>query len=132
MHPQDPSAPVCYATGRSMTTLVKIQRKGQMTLPSSFRHAMGVAEGSLVELSLKNGKTVITPRAAIDPSRFPNADDEYTPAQRRAIKRGIAQSENEYNEGHFFGPFDNHEDFIASLHREAGKLGVKKNKRPKK
>jgi len=46
----------------TMTTLVKIHRKGQMTLPSSFRAAMGVAEGSLVELSLKNGKTVITPK----------------------------------------------------------------------
>jgi len=42
-----------------MTTLVKIHRNGQMTLPSSFRTAMGVGDGSLVELSLKNGKTVI-------------------------------------------------------------------------
>jgi len=45
-----------------MTTLVRIQRKGQMTLPSSFREAMGVGEGSLVELSLKNGKTVSRPK----------------------------------------------------------------------
>src|SRR5436190_23043884 len=102
---------------QSMTTLVRIHRKGQMTLPSSFRQAMGVVEGSLVELSLKNGKTVITPKVAIDPSQFPNADDEYTPAQRRAINRGIAQSEKEYKEGRFFGPFDKHKDFIASLHR---------------
>src|SRR5205809_577371 len=115
-----------------MTTLVKIQSKGKMTLPSSFRQAMGVVEGSLVELSLKNGKTVITPKAAIDRSEFPNADDEYTPAQRRVINRRLAQSEKEYKEGRFFGPFDNHEDFIASLHRESGKLGAKKSKRPKK
>jgi AbrB family looped-hinge helix DNA binding protein len=68
-----------------MTTLVKIHRKGQMTLPSRFRTAMGVGEGSLVELSLKNGKTVITPKVVIDRAAFPNADDEYTLAQRRVI-----------------------------------------------
>ena len=73
-----------------MTTLVKIHRKGQMTLPSSFRAAMGVGEGSIVELSLKNGKTVITPQIVIDRSQFPNADDEYTPAQRRIIDVGIS------------------------------------------
>jgi len=49
-----------------MTTLVKIHRKGQMTLPSSFRTAMGVREGSLVELSLKNGKAIMSPQLTID------------------------------------------------------------------
>ena len=46
----------------SLTILVKIHRKGQMTLPSSFRAAMGVGEGSMVELSLKNGKTLMNPK----------------------------------------------------------------------
>ena len=49
-----------------MTTLVKIHRKGQMTLPSSFRTAMGLGEGSLVELSLENGKAIISPQLTID------------------------------------------------------------------
>jgi len=49
-----------------MTTLIKIHRKGQMTLPSSFRAAMGVSEGSLVEISLKNGKAVLSPQLTID------------------------------------------------------------------
>jgi AbrB family looped-hinge helix DNA binding protein len=49
-----------------MTTLVKIHRKGQMTLPSSFRAAMGVSEGSLVELSLKNGKAIMSPKITIN------------------------------------------------------------------
>ena len=48
-----------------MTTLVKIHRKGQMTLPRSFRTAMGVGEGSLVELSLKNGKAIMSPQLTI-------------------------------------------------------------------
>jgi AbrB family looped-hinge helix DNA binding protein len=49
-----------------MTTLVKIHRKGQMTLPSSFRVAMGVSEGSLVELSLKNGRAIMSPQLTIN------------------------------------------------------------------
>lgn len=48
-----------------MTTLVRIHRKGQMTLPSSFRTAMGVGAGSLVELSLKNGKAIMSPQITI-------------------------------------------------------------------
>jgi antitoxin component of MazEF toxin-antitoxin module len=101
-----------------------------MTLPSSFRTAMGVGEGSVVELSLKNGKAVITPQLVIDRSKFPTADDEYTPAQRRAIDRGIAQSLKEYEQGEAIGPFETHEQFIASLHGQAKKLIGKKSKRP--
>jgi AbrB family looped-hinge helix DNA binding protein len=50
-----------------MTTLVKIHRKGQMTLPSSFRAAMGVGEGSLIELSLENGQAIMCTAADHQP-----------------------------------------------------------------
>lgn len=56
-------------------------------------------------------------------------EDEYTPAQRRSIDRGIAASERDYAEGRSFGPFATHEAFIFSLHSEAAKLRKKKNKR---
>jgi AbrB family looped-hinge helix DNA binding protein len=59
-----------------MTTLVKIQRNGQMTLPSRVRTVLGVSEGDVVELSLKQGKAIPTPWLVIDRSRFPSADDE--------------------------------------------------------
>jgi AbrB family looped-hinge helix DNA binding protein len=68
-----------------MTTLVRIQRKGQMTLPNRLRSAVGVAEGDLVEASVQSGKIVPTPKLVIDRSKFPSADDRYTPSQRRAI-----------------------------------------------
>ena len=44
-----------------------------------------------------------------------SADDEYTPEERRSIARGITQSEKEYSQGRSFGPFETHEEFIASL-----------------
>ena len=112
-----------------MTTLVKIHRKGQMTLPSRLRAAIGVSEGDIVEASLQHGRIVITPKLVIDRSQLPNADKDYTPAQRRAIDRGIAQSEKEYKKGQGIGPFDSHAAFTASLHSEAAKLRVRKTKR---
>ena len=110
-----------------MTTLVKIHRKGQMTLPSSFRAAMGVVEGSMVELSLKNGKTVITPKVLINRSQFPNADDEYTPAQRKIIDARLAKSDADIKEGRTYGPFDTAEEMIADMKEQLKKSAVTKN-----
>ena len=68
-----------------MTTLVKIHRKGQMTLPSSFRTAMGLNEGSLVELSLENGKAIMSPQLTI------NRDIVTGPAKnRKALLKELA------------------------------------------
>jgi hypothetical protein len=38
-----------------------------------------------VEAAYKGGKIVLTPKVTIDRSKFPTADDEHTPAQRRVI-----------------------------------------------
>ena len=65
----------------------------------------------------------------IDRSRFPTADDEHTPKQRRAIDRGIAQSLKEIDRGRSYGPFDSHAAFVASLRSESKKLRGKKSKR---
>ena len=112
-----------------MTALVKIHRKGQMTLPSRLRSAVGVAEGDLVEASVQRGKIVLTPKLEIDRSKFPNADDEYTPRQRHIIDARLAKADEDINHGRIYGPFDTHEEFIASLHKEAKKLRRKKSKR---
>ena len=112
-----------------MTTLVRIQRKGQMTLPSRFRSAVGVSEGDLIEVSVQRGKIILTPTPEIDRSKFPGTDDEHTPAERRVINRGIAQSEKEYKAGRSFGPFGTHAEFLVSLHKEAVKLRRTKPKR---
>jgi AbrB family looped-hinge helix DNA binding protein len=115
-----------------MTTLVKIHRKGQMTLPSSFRTAMGVGEGSLVELSLKKGKTVITPKVVIDRSAFPSADDEYTPAQRRIIDARLDRSEEALKKGRGYGLFNTAEEMIADMKaRMRKRSAVKKVTRPR-
>ena len=54
------------ALGRSafgpMTAIVKVHRKGQMTLPTRLRALAGIPEGYLVEAAFRRGKIVITPR----------------------------------------------------------------------
>lgn len=112
-----------------MTTLVKIHRKGQMTLPSRLRTAIGVAEGDLIEASVKRGKIVLTPKLVIDRSQFPNADDEYTPAQRRVIDARLAKAEADIKAGRVSRAFDTAEDFIGDLHKTTAKPGRKKTKR---
>ncbi|MGH8248693.1 MAG: AbrB/MazE/SpoVT family DNA-binding domain-containing protein, partial [Gammaproteobacteria bacterium] len=104
-----------------MTTLVKIHRKGQITLPSRLRSAVGIAEGDLVEASVQRGKIVLTPKLVIDRSEFPTADGEYTPTRRKVIDRGIAQSLREFKQGRSFGPFETAEDLVAGLHKQTGK-----------
>lgn len=87
------------------TALVKIHRKGQMTLPSRLRSAVGVAEGDLVEASVERGKIVLTPKLVIDRARFPTADEEYTPGQRRIIDARLAAADEDVKKGRVHGPF---------------------------
>src|ERR1700682_2996401 len=77
----------------------KIQDRGQVTIPTAVRRQAGLSKGDLVEFAVKGSKIVITPKVVIDRSQFPNADDEYTPAERRIINRGINQSLKEYRQG---------------------------------
>src|SRR5437773_7304476 len=100
-----------------MTTLVKIHRKGQMTLPSRLRSAVGIVEGDLVEAKLQRGKIIITPKLIIDRSKFPAADDEYTPAQRRIIDARLAKADADIKAGRVSNAFSDHGESIADLHK---------------
>ena len=115
-----------------MNTTAKIQHKGQVTIPTSVRRQAGLSKGDLVKFTFTRGQIVITPKLVIDRSKFPNADDEYTSAQRRAINARLAKSDEDIKRGRVYGPFDTHQEFLASLHKEAAKLRVKKAKRPAK
>lgn len=45
----------------------------------------------MVEFAFQGGKIVITPMLVKDRSSFPNADNEYTPEQRRAVDARLAE-----------------------------------------
>src|ERR1039457_5954880 len=98
-----------------MNTTGKIQSKGQVTIPTSIRRRAGVSKGDLVNFAFRRGKIVITPKLVIDRPKFPTADDEYTPEQRRTIDARLAESLADIKAGRVYGPFDTHEELMASL-----------------
>ena len=113
-----------------MSTTAKIQHKGPVTIPTHLRDQAGLAQGDLVELSFQRGKIVITPKLAIDRSAFPNADDDYTPEQRRIVDARLAESEDDHKNGRTRGPFETADEAIKFPHKElrtrkAGKLMTK-------
>jgi AbrB family looped-hinge helix DNA binding protein len=106
-------------------SIVKIQRKGHLTIPNDIRSAVGLADGALVDVKAARGKIVITPQIVIDPSKFPNADDEYTPAQRRIIDSRLAKAMAEVKKGRVSPAFETIAEFEAALKADANKLRAK-------
>ncbi|MEX2264726.1 MAG: AbrB/MazE/SpoVT family DNA-binding domain-containing protein [Bryobacteraceae bacterium] len=106
-------------------SIVKMQHKGQMTIPRSIRSQVGLADGDLVEVTAAAGRIVITPKLAIDRSKFPTADDEYTPAQRRIVDARLAKATAEVKKGHLSPAFETIAGFAASLKADAKKLKTK-------
>ena len=63
-------------------------------------------------------------------SKFPTADGEYTPPQRRFINARLAESEEDFKKGRTHGPFDNVDEMIAHMKAGLKKCGAaKKTKR---
>ncbi len=98
-----------------MSATIKIQHKGQVTIPTRVREQAGLSKGDLVEFSYQRGRIVITPKIIIDRSKFPNADNEYTPAQRRQIDARLAESEKDFKQGRTYGPFNTADEMIAHM-----------------
>lgn len=109
-------------------SIAKIQHKGQVTIPTRVRNQAGISKGDLVEFSFRHGHIIITPKLVIDRSQFPTADDEYTPAQRRAIDALLKESLAEVKKGHRAGPFNTADEMITSIKRELKKSTGKKSK----
>jgi len=114
-----------------MSTIVKVQDKGQVTIPNRLRTKAGLMKGDLVEAGFERGKIVLTPKAVIDRSKFPSADDEYTPAQRKIIDARLAKADADIKAGRVSKTFSDANEFLADLHQAAAKLSArKKSKRP--
>ena len=101
-----------------MNTTGRIQNRGQVTIPTAVRRQAGLAKGDLVNFAFRRGKIVITPTLRIDRSKFPTADDEYTPAQRRIIDARLDKADRDIKAGRVHGPFNNASEAVKFLHRE--------------
>jgi AbrB family looped-hinge helix DNA binding protein len=98
-----------------MSTFVKVQPKGQMTIPRRVRSAVGLVDGDLVEVRAVGKRIVIIPQLVIDRSKFPTADEEYTPVQRRIVDARLDKAEK----GPFYGPFKTGDEVAAFLKKKA-------------
>jgi len=92
----------------------------EIVVPRSIRRKAGIKSGDRVEFVPSAGTITI---------RLKQTKGEHTQAERRAIDRGIAQSQKEYRQGKSAGPFSTAQEFLADLHRVNDKLDVKKRKR---
>jgi len=59
-----------------MRYLVKVTRKGQVTIPKSLRDALRIREGDIVEVTLENGRVVLSKPGIPEPGD-PVGLDEY-------------------------------------------------------
>ena len=107
-----------------MSTIVRVQHKGQVTIPTRLRMLAGIAAGDLVEATFDGGKIILTPQQETDRSKLPNADEEYTPAQRRIIDARLDKGLADIKKGRTLGPFDTAGEIVASMKRELKKRAV--------
>ncbi|MGA2119265.1 MAG: hypothetical protein ABSH56_31495 [Bryobacteraceae bacterium] len=80
-----------------MTVTVKNSTKNPLVVLPSVRRQAGHKNGQDPEFRVSGGVITILPK-------LPPADDEYTPAQRRAIDASLA----DVKAGRTFGPFGTH------------------------
>jgi hypothetical protein len=64
-----------------------------------------------------------------DRSEFPNADDEYTPAQRRAMDARLDESQEDLEQNRTFGPFNSAAEMISHMKGQLKKSGARRVKR---
>jgi AbrB family looped-hinge helix DNA binding protein len=113
-----------YTIGRFTNAMtVTLKSKTRLTVPDGIRRRAGLKSGDKVEFKVSGGVITIVPQC-------PNADDEYTPEQRRIVDAQLAEGLADVKAGRVQGPFPTYREFIASLHKEAGKLSGRNTKRP--
>lgn len=96
-----------------MATFVKIQRKGQVTIPTRLRAQLGLTGGDVVEARAHRGRIVLTPKLVVD--------REYTPHQRRVIDARLAKAEADVKAGRVSKAYSDHREFTTDLHRAAAR-----------
>jgi AbrB family looped-hinge helix DNA binding protein len=81
--------------------IVKVQKRGQVTIPSQFRVQAGIADGDLLEARCEHGKITFTPKSLVD--------------------REIAEGLEDLRSGRTYGPFDSAQEMILALRQMTGK-----------
>lgn len=97
-----------------MTVTVKTRARTPLVVPPSIRRRAGHKNGEDLEFRVSGGVITILPK-------LPVADDEYTPAQRRAIDARLAEGLADIKAGRTHGPFDSADEMISHMKAELKK-----------
>jgi len=110
-----------------MSTLVRLQRKGQMVIPRAVRERAGIPEGTLLDVSLvEGGNILLTPQLTIKRSVVTGAKKG-----RKALLRELAQAVDELRrdareKGIDKMPMSEINRAVAAARRDLGKKTTKK------
>ncbi len=91
-------------------------------MPTEVREKMAIYAGDMVNVQVKASQIIITPQTVVDRSGFPNANDEYTPEQRKKITAELLEAMKEPS----IGPFDTAEEMIADMKKKLKKIHTAK------
>jgi antitoxin MazE len=69
-----------------MTTYSKVTRHGQITLPAEIRKKLGIEEGDLIEIEVKDEQAVLIPKKLVDKNQSYFWTKEWQEAEREADK----------------------------------------------
>jgi AbrB family looped-hinge helix DNA binding protein len=103
-----------------MTVVVKART--DLVVPASVRRRAGIKTGDKLEFMVSGGVIHIVPKVGL-------AAQDLTAAQKRAVDRDLAKGLKDVALGRMSGPFENHREFIESLHQEAAKLSARRKAR---
>jgi bifunctional DNA-binding transcriptional regulator/antitoxin component of YhaV-PrlF toxin-antitoxin module len=92
----------------------------ELVVPPSVRRRAGIKAGDRLEFEAARGVITIRKSQQLE-------DDEYTPAQRRAIQKRLDEAAKDVREGRVYGPFTTIAELERSL-RRVGKASVAKRK----
>lgn len=62
-------APAVYEVAPDLASLTKVTRHGQITLPSEVRRTLGIEEGDLIEVQVRDERMILTPKRLVDKSQ---------------------------------------------------------------
>lgn len=90
---------------------IRVKDKAQITLPVRVRKALGIKEGDYLNVSLENGRVVLTPQLMLDKVPEGNLSAEGL--------RMLEEAREDVREGRI-KQFDDMTSLIEELKREAG------------
>jgi bifunctional DNA-binding transcriptional regulator/antitoxin component of YhaV-PrlF toxin-antitoxin module len=100
---------------------ITVKHEADLVVPARVWRQAGIKAGDRVELKVAGGVITIT-------AKLPDADDEYTPAQRRIIDARLAKADKDIKHGRVYGPFNSAEEMAASIEAKIKKLRAAKRK----